>query len=83
MEKPGIIFLGLGVVQRERLELKAMQVGFRIRRRLSDDLTVLVVGEDPDLPIPDALSSPDLLRITLAEYEKMGGPESLLDIVRI
>ncbi len=82
MEKPGIIFLGLGVVQRERLELKAMQVGFRIRRRLSDDLTVLVVGEDPDLPIPDALSSPDLLRITLAEYDKMGGPESLLDIVR-
>ena len=41
-----------------------------------------VRGADPDLPIPDALSSPDLLRITLAEYEKMGGPESLLDIVR-
>ena len=65
MEKPGIIFLGLGVVQRERLELKAMQVGFRIRRRLSDDLTVLVVGEDPDLPIPDALSSVSYTHLTL------------------
>ncbi len=82
MEKPGIIFLGFSVVQRERLEIKAMQVGFRVRRRLSDDLNVLVVGEDPDLSIPDALSSPDLLRIALAEYEKMGGAESLLDIFR-
>ena len=82
MEKPEIIFLGFSVVQRERLELNAMQVGFRVRRRLSDDLNILVVGEDPGFLMPDALSSPDLLRITLAEYEKMGGAESLLDIVR-
>ena len=82
MEKPGILFLGFNVVQRERLELEAMRVGFRIRRRFSNDLSVLLIGEEPDLSIPDALNSSDLLRITWAEYEKMDGAESLLDVVR-
>ncbi len=82
MEKPGIFFLGFNIVQRERLELEAMRVGFRIRRRFSDDLSVVLIGEEPDLSIPDALNSSDLLRITWAEYEKMDGAESLLDVVR-
>ena len=83
MEKPGIFFLGFNLVQRERLELEAMRVGFRIRRRFSDDLSVVLIGEEPDLSIPDALNSSDLLRITWAEYEKMDGAESLLDVVRL
>ena len=82
MEKPGIFFLGFNLDQRERLELEAMRVGFRIRRRFSDDLSVVLIGEEPDLSIPDALNSSDLLRITWAEYEKMDGAESLLDVVR-
>ena len=82
MEKPRIFFLGFNLVQRERLELEAMRVGFRIRRRFSDDLSVVLIGEEPDLSIPDALNSSDLLRITWAEYEKMDGAESLLDVVR-
>lgn len=81
MVKPGIYFLGFSVVQRERFELKAMRVGFRIRRRFSDDLSVLVIGEDSDLSIPNELSSSVLFRIPLAEYEKMGGAEAMLDVV--
>ena len=82
MVKPRIFFLVVDIAERERLELKAMKAGFRICRRMSDALDVLIVGEGSDNSVAGGLKSKNLIELSLAEYVEMGGAVAALDVVR-
>ena len=82
MVKPRIFFLVVDIAERERLELKAMEAGFRICRRVSSALDVLIVGEGPDNSVAGGLKFKNLIELSLAEYVEMGGAVAALDVVR-
>ena len=81
MSKPRIFFLVVDIVEREQLELKAMKAGFRICRRMSEALDVLVVGEETDTSVPERFNLKNLLELSLADYVEMGGAEAVLKVV--
>ena len=82
MVKPRIFFLVVDIAERERLELKAMKAGFRICRRMSDALDVLIVGEGSDNSIARGFKFKNLIELSLAEYVELGGAVAALDVVR-
>ena len=82
MLRPRIFFLVVDIAERERLELKAMETGFRICRRISGDLDVLIVGEGSDNSVAGELKFKNLIELSLAEYVEMGGAVAALDVVR-
>ena len=82
MVKPRIFFLVVDIAERERLELKAMEAGFRICRRMSIDIDVLIVGEGSDNSVAGGLKFKNLIELSLAEYVEMGGAVAALDVVR-
>ena len=82
MVKPRIFFLVVDIAERERLELKAMEAGFRICRRMSSALDVLIVGEGSDNTVAGGLKFKNLIELSLAEYVEMGGAVAALDVVR-
>ena len=82
MVKPRIFFLVVDIAERERLELKAMKTGFRICRRMSIAIDVLIVGEGSDNSVAGGLKSKNLIELSLAEYVEMGGAVAALDVVR-
>ena len=82
MVKPRIFFLVVDIAERERLELKAMKAGFRICRRMSVALDVLIVGEGSDNSVAGGLKFKNLIELSLAEYVEMGGAVAALDVVR-
>ena len=82
MLRPRIFFLVVDIAERERLELKAMEAGFRICRRISVDLDVLIVGEGSDNSVAGELKFQNLIELSLAEYVEMGGAVAALDAVR-
>ena len=82
MVKPRIFFLVVDIAERERLELKAMEAGFRICRRVSSALDVLIVGEGSDNSAAGGLKFKNLIELSLAEYIEMGGAVAALDAVR-
>ena len=81
MLKPRIFFLVVDIAERERLELKAMEAGFRICRRMSMAIDVLIVGEGSDNSIAGGLKFKNLIELSLAEYVEMGGAVAALDAV--
>ena len=81
MFKPRIFFLVVDIAERERLEFKAMEVGFRICRRMSGDFDVLIVGEGSDNSVAGELKSKNLIELSLSEYVEMGGAVAALDAV--
>ena len=83
MFKPRIFFLVVDIAERERLELKAMEAGFRICRRMSGDLDVLIVGEGSDNSVAGELKFKNLIELSLAEYVEIGGAVAALDAVRV
>ena len=82
MLKPRIFFLVVDIAERERLELKAMEAGFRICRRMSIAIDVLIVGEGSDNSVAGGLKFKNLIELSLAEYVEMGGAVAALDVVR-
>ena len=82
MFKPRIFFLVVDIAERERLELKAMEAGFRICRRMSNALDVLIVGEGSDNSVAGGLKFKNLIELSLAEYVEMGGAVAALGAVR-
>ena len=82
MVKPRIFFLVVDIAERERLELKAMEAGFRICRRMSIAIDVLIVGEGSDNSVAGGLKLKNLIELSLAEYVEMGGAVAALDVVR-
>ena len=82
MLKPRIFFLVLDIAERERLELKAMEAGFRICRSMSIAIDVLIVGEGSDNFVAGGLKFKNLIELSLAEYVEMGGAVAALDVVR-
>ena len=82
MLKPRIFFLVVDIAERERLELKAMEAGFRICRRMSIAIDVLIVGEGSDNSVAGGLKFKNLIEFSLAEYVEMGGAVAALDVVR-
>ena len=82
MGKPRIFFLVVDIAERERLELKAMSAGFRICRRMSVALDVLIVGEGSDSSVAGGLKFKNLIELSLAEYVEIGGAVAALDVVR-
>ena len=82
MLRPRIFFLVFDSAERERLELKALEAGFRICRRISGDLDVLIVGEGSDNSVAGELKFKNLIELSLAEYVEMGGAVAALDAVR-
>ena len=83
MLKPRIFFLVVDIAERERLELKAMKAGFRICRRMSVALDVLIVGEGSDNSFAGGLKLKNLIEFSLADYVEMGGAVAALDVVRV
>ena len=83
MFKPRIFFLVVDIAARERLELKAMEAGFRICRRMSGDLDVLIVGEGSGNSVAGELKFKNLIELSLAEYVEIGGAVAALDAVRV
>ena len=81
MVKPRIFFLVVDIVEREHLEFKAMKAGFRICRRMSDALDVLVVGEGSDKTVAEGFKFKNLMELSLAEYVEMGGAVAALEVV--
>ena len=82
MLKPRIFFLVVDIAERERLELKAMEAGFRICRRMSIAIDILIVGEGSDNSVAGGLKFKNLIEWSLAEYVEMGGAAAALDVVR-
>ena len=82
MVKPRIFFSVVDIAERERLELKAMEAGFRICRTMSISLDVLIVGEGSDNSVAGGLKSNNLIELSLAEYVERGGAFAALDVVR-
>ena len=82
MLKPRIFFLVVDIAERERLELKAMEAGFRICRRMSIAIDILIVGEGSDNSVAGGLKFKNLIELSLAEYVEMGGAVAALDVVR-
>ena len=82
MVKPRIFFLVVDIAERERLELKAMEAGFRICRRMSIAIDVLIVGEGSDNSVAGGLKLKNLIELSLAEYVEIGGAVAALDVVR-
>ena len=82
MLKPRIFFLVVDIAERERLELEAMEAGFRICRRMSTAVDILIVGEGSDNSVVGGLKFKNLIELSLAEYVEMGGAVAALDIVR-
>ena len=82
MLKPRIFFLVVDIAERERLELKAMEAGFRICRRMTIAIDVLIVGEGSDNSVAGGLKFKNLIELSLAEYVEMGGAVAALDVVR-
>ena len=82
MVKPRIFFLVVDIAERERLELKAMEAGFRICRRMSIAIDVLIVGEGSDNSVAGGLKFKNLIELSLAEYVELGGAVAALDVVR-
>ena len=82
MLKPRIFFLVVDIAERERLELKAMEAGFRICRRMSIAIDVLIVGEGSDNSVAGGLKFKNLIELSLAEYVELGGAVAALDVVR-
>ena len=82
MLKPRIFFLVVDIAERERLELKAMEAGFRICRRMSIAVDILIVGEGSDNSVAGGLKFKNLIELSLAEYVEMGGAVAALDVVR-
>ena len=82
MLKPRIFFLVVDIAERERLELKAMEAGFRICRRMSIAIDVLIVGEGSDNSVAGGLKFKNLIELSLAEYVEMGGAVAALEVVR-
>ena len=82
MLKPRIFFLVVDIAEQERLELKAMEAGFRICRRMSIAIDVLIVGEGSDNSVAGGLKFKNLIELSLAEYVEMGGAVAALDVVR-
>ncbi|MEC8441374.1 MAG: hypothetical protein VXZ59_03545 [Cyanobacteriota bacterium] len=82
MVKPRIFFLVVDIAERELLELKAMKAGFRICRRLSVALDVLIVGEGSDNSVAGLFKFKNLIELSLAEYVEMGGAVAVLEVVR-
>ena len=81
MFKPRIFFLVVDIAERERLEFEAMEVGFRICRRMSGDIDVLIVGEGSDNSVAGELKFKNLIELSLSEYVEMGGAVAALDAV--
>ena len=81
MLKPRIFFLVVDIAERERLELKAMEAGFRICRRMSIAIDVLIVGEGSDNSVAGGLKFKNLIELSLAEYIEIGGAVAALDVV--
>ena len=81
MVKPRIFFLVVDIAERERLELKAMEAGFRICRRMSIAIDVLIVGEGSDNSFAGGLKFKNQIELSLAEYVEMGGAVAALDVV--
>ena len=82
MVKPRIFFLVVDIAERERLELEAMKAGFRICRRISVALDILIVGEGSDNSVAGGLKSKNQIEFSLAKYVEMGGAVAALDVVR-
>ena len=82
MLKPRVFFLVVDIAERERLELKAMEAGFRICRRMSIAIDVLIVGEGSDNSVAGGIKFKSLIELSLAEYVEMGGAVAALDVVR-
>ena len=82
MFKPRIFFLVVDIAERERLELKAMEAGFRICRRISVALDVLIIGEGSDNSVAEGLKFKNLIELSLSEYVEMGGAVDVLEVVR-
>ena len=82
MVKPRIFFLVVDIAERERLELKAMEAGFRICRRMNIAIDVLIVGEGSDNSVAGGLGFKNQIEFSLAEYVEMGGAVAALDVVR-
>ena len=82
MLKPRIFFLVVDIAERERLELKAMEAGFRICRRMSIAIDILIVGEGSDNSVAGGLKFKNLIELSLAEYVEIGGAVAALDVVR-
>ena len=82
MLKPRIFFLVVDIAERERLELKAMEAGFRICRRMSIAIDILIVGEGSDNSVAGGLKFKNLIELSLADYVEMGGAVAALDVVR-
>ena len=82
MVKPRIFFLVVDIVEREHLEFKAMKAGFRICRRMSDSLDVLIVDEGSGKSVAKGFKFKNLIELSLAEYVEMGGAFAALDVVR-
>ena len=81
MFKPRIFYLVVDIAEREHLEFKAMEAGFRICRRMSGDFDVLIVGEGSDNSVAGELKSKNLIELSLSEYVEMGGAVAALDAV--
>ena len=81
MVKPRIFFLVVDIAERERLELKAMKAGFRICRRMSVPLDILIIGEGSDNSVAGGLKFKSLIELSLAEYVEMGGAVAAIDAV--
>ena len=81
MFKPRIFFLVVDITEREHLEFKAMEAGFRICRRMSGDFDVLIVGEGSDNSVAGELKFKNLIKWSLSEYVEMGGAVAALDAV--
>ena len=82
MLKPRIFFLVVDIAERERLELNAMEAGFRICRRMNIAIDVLIVGEGSDDSVAGGLKFKNQIEFSLAEYVEMGGAVAALDVVR-
>ena len=64
MVKPRIFFLVVDIAERERLELKAMKAGFRICRRMSVALDILIVAEGSDNSVSGGLKFKNLIELS-------------------
>ena len=70
MSKLEICFTGFDITQREKLEVKAIQDGCRVRRRLTPGLRVLVLGDEPDQRLVDLATANNIVLLSHADYEQ-------------
>lgn len=70
MSKLEICFTGFEIAHREKLELKAIHDGCRVRRRITPGLRVLVLGDEPDQRLVDLAITNNIARLPYADYEQ-------------